>query len=199
MTWSVEQLSQEVSTHLATLGPLENSAFSASCAERLMPLYEMFCVEQTWDREQLLRGILDNVWAALREPSRVAQLNGAIHRLEKLVPHADDFNSTMITSAQDCVICTDIAVRWLLGHQPLPSVSPRYALEGIASAVSARRTGYLSFGSAPDDNEEKILSLPAVQNELAYQRQDVETLSGAAGTSNVTEELCIRARRNGHK
>ena len=128
MTWPVEQLTQEVSTRLATLGPLENSAFSASCAERLMPLYEMFCVEQTWDHEQQLRGILDDVWTALSEPSRVAQLNEAIHRLEKLVLHADDFNSTMITAAQDCVICTDIAVRWLLGHQPLPSVSPIYTL-----------------------------------------------------------------------
>jgi hypothetical protein len=198
MTWHTTELTKEVSTQLADLGPPKNSAFSAACAERLMPLYQSFCREQSWDREQQLREILDNVWSALREPTAIARLQSAIPLLEKLVPHADDFDSTMITAAQDCVICTDIAARWLLGLQPLSLASPRYALEGILSAEAARRTGYLSFGSAPDQREQEILRLPAVQNELAFQRQDVGTLSEASGASDVSEAVCIRARRNQH-
>ena len=50
----------------------------------------------------------------------------------------------------------------------------------------------------PDADEQKILDLPAVQNELAYQREDVETLSGAAKVSDVIEEMRTRAHRNRH-
>jgi uncharacterized protein YjaG (DUF416 family) len=199
MTWPVEQLTHELSMRLSALEPPQNSAFSASCAERLMQLYQDFCGEQSWDGKQQLREILNDVWAALREASQVTRLEKAIPRLEQLVPHADDFNSALITAAQDCAICTDIAVRWLLGREIAFSASPGYALEGIASAEAARRTGYLSFGSVPDADEQKILDLPAIQNELAYQRQDVETLSGAASVSDVTEEMRTRAHRNRHK
>jgi uncharacterized protein YjaG (DUF416 family) len=199
MTGSVEELTQEVSTRLSGLEAPQNAAFSAACAERLMPLYLDFCVEQSWDDKQQLRGVLDDVWSALLDASQVARLDRAIHRLEQLVPHADDFNSALITAAQDCVICTDIAVRWLLGRPTEFSVSPGYAVEGIASAESARRTGYLSFGPAPDADEDQILGLPAVQNELAYQRQDVETLSTTARVADVTDEIRRRAHRNGHK
>jgi hypothetical protein len=89
----------------------------------------------------------------------------------------------------------------LLGRQALPSASPQYALEGIASAEAARRTGILSFGSTPDDEvaEKEILGLPAVQNELAYQRQDIETLLATREIADVAEEMCLRARGNAHR
>ena len=201
MSWPVEELTYDVSTQLAGLEPLKNAEFSASCAERLMPLYQKFCVEQHWDHELQLREALSHAWNALREPSGVDHLEGAISRLEALVPHADDFDSPLITAAQDCAICTDLAVRWLLGRQALPSASPQYALEGIASAEAARRTGILSFGSTPDDEvaEKEILGLPAVQNELAYQRQDIETLLATREIADVAEEMCLRARGNAHR
>jgi uncharacterized protein len=201
VAWPVEDMTRDVSARLATLGRRQNAAFSASCAERLMPLYQKFCTEQKWDGNQQLRDILNNVWGVLRDPAIAAPLEDWLSGTEALVPHADDFASALITAAQDCVICTDLAVRWLLGRQALPSASPEYALEGILSTEAARRTGFLSFGSTQDDQakENQIIGLSTVQNELACQRQDVATLAAAGDAADVAEDIRVKARGDAHK
>ena len=116
MTWPVEQLTHELSRRLSALEPPQNAAFSASCAERLMQLYQDFCGEQSWDGSSNCARFCMTCGRHFATRRQVTRLEKAIPRLEQLVPHADDFNSALITAAQDCAICTDIAVRWLLGR-----------------------------------------------------------------------------------
>jgi uncharacterized protein YjaG (DUF416 family) len=169
-----------------------------------MPLYRQFCVEENWDDKLQLRRILDDVWDVLRKPAEIRRLEGWLSKVEVLVPHAHDFDSALITAAQDCAICVDLALRYVLTAvltaQSPPAVSPDYALEGVASAESARRTEVLSLGSTARDesDEAQVLGLPPIQNELACQRHDIAMLLSKPDVTDLVDEMRRSARANAH-
>lgn len=201
MSPSLDELSEAVGRELGALGAWENAVFCAACAERLIPLYQQFCSEEGWDRTAELEGILNAVWAAVSNASVTGALDGKIAKLESLVPHADDFDSEFVTAAQDSVICTDLAVRSLLGLQLGGALSAQYALEGLSSTEAARRTGFSSSGSTVEDREmeAEVIASRVVQSELECQRQDATALTSPGDCSDLAERIRTRARLNAHK
>jgi hypothetical protein len=195
----LEHYSRNVRQLLATLGPQKASAFSAACAERLMPLYRKFCEEQNWDVASDLEGALGCIWDVLLQVSPVDCLRPSLSQVEHLVPYPGDFvESGLITVAQNAVICTDEALRHLLGNDAQLSVVPECALEAVASVDPDRPPGTWRIEPAPHKGMVKTPILPTVQQEIIHQRRDIGILIVATEVAEVIDEMRARARRNVH-
>jgi hypothetical protein len=195
----LENYSRNIRQLLATLGPQKASAFSAACAERLMPLYRKYCQEQNWDATSDLEGALGCTWEVLLQIAPVDCLRPSLSQVEHLVPYpGDSVESALITVAQNAVICTDEALRYLLGNDAQLSVVPECALEAVASVDPDRPPGTWRIEPTPQKGMVKTPILPTVQQEIIHQRRDIALLIAATQLAEVIDEMRARARRNAH-
>lgn len=194
----LEDYSRNIRRLLVTLGPQKTAAFSAACAERLMPLYRNFCEQHHWDANAELEDALDSTWDVLLQISPVDCLMPSLSQVADLVPYPDDFESGLITVAQNAVICIDVALRHLMGCDARLSVVPECALEAVASVAPDRPPGTWRIRSAPPAPMVNTPMLPTVQQEIICQRRDIAVLIASTDVVEVVDEMRARARKNAH-
>jgi uncharacterized protein YjaG (DUF416 family) len=182
---------------LSTLGSQKTAAFTAACAERLMPLYRQFC-EQHWDANCDLERALGAIWEVLLQISPVVCLRPSLWQVADLMPYPDGLQSGLVTVVKNAVTCVDMALRHLLDSRTRLSAVPECVLEAVASVDRDRLSEAWGIGSTPPEAEVKELILPSVQREIIFQRRDVAVLIASTGVAEVVDEIRARACRNAH-
>jgi uncharacterized protein YjaG (DUF416 family) len=189
----IEEYARNLGERLEALGPRKTAAFLASCAERLMPLYRQFCTEQKWDAHSHIEDALDYVWEALLLISPEDNLQTIMMGVEEQLPYAHS-DSVLLTAAQNCVLCIDVALRYLLDIHVQLSGSPWYAVEAVTSVEYRRLKALSRFDSTSADD---ILA-EIVHREFRSQSCDVETLETSHDVSEAVDLMRVRARKNAY-
>jgi uncharacterized protein YjaG (DUF416 family) len=193
----IEEFARNIGERLEALGPRKTAAFLASCAERLMPLYRQFCTEQKWDTHSHLQDALDYVWESLLQISPEGNLRTIIMGVEEQLPYAHS-DSALITAAQNCMFCIDVALRYLLDTHAQLSGSPWYAVEAVTSVEYRRLKALARFDSTSADDILAETILATVHRELLSQSCDVETLEASNHVSDAVDVIRVRARNNAY-
>ena len=191
---------KRIEAQLSTMAPTSVGLFSCSAAERLLPLYQAFASENGWGDYAKLRSILDALWDYNGGKCNSNPPFGLwLEEILKATPHADDFDSLLITSAQDTCICLDLAVRWTGSIEKDRSYAmTEYSLEGWRQLICYRETGYIDLGSGPEAAafELQLLEHPFISAELARQHEDIATLQSQEEISQFVATLKDRARQH---
>jgi uncharacterized protein YjaG (DUF416 family) len=168
------------------------AAFACACAQRLLPFYERFRSETGWDSGAALADILRKLWSALEDPARSSELDVVV---DPLAPHADDFDSCLITAAQNCCICVDTALGYVGTVRAVDvniAAVPDYVLDAIVSVELCESAGYLSAGDDPRllEAEQNILLGKSIRVEQDLQRRHLEILAAAKQlTADIVRSL----------
>jgi hypothetical protein len=189
--------SRNIRQLLSTLGPQKTVAFTAACAERLMPLYRNVC-ERNWDASCDLERALGGIWEVLLQISPVDCLRPSLLQVAALMPYPGDLQSGLITVAQNAVTCIDMALRHLLDSRIRLSLVPECVLEAVASVDPDRLPEAWGIGSTPPEAEVKCAILPTVQHEIICERRDIATLIASTEVLDVIDEMRVRACKNAH-
>ena len=198
MATVIEQYIHYVGEQLAFMGPQKTAAFAACCAERLLPLYLKYSSDCGWDTHSYLDDALDTVYDVLLQQVSTDFLIPILPDVTELIPRDNRSESALFTSARDCALCIDEALRQLLTQAERPPASSGYALEALASLELGCPNGVSGFGTTAADElvEKQIIALPAIQMEIVWQRRDIEALAGASDAAEVIDTLRITACKN---
>jgi uncharacterized protein YjaG (DUF416 family) len=179
--------------HELTIPPLNGTkaaTYACSCAERLLPLYRAFQRETGWDSEEKLAALLNRAWDMCDQgDDSTGWIAEHLDAAERLVPHADDFDTCFITGAQNCGICVDLAIKNLADprRSDIATIS-EYALDAVVSVELCKETGNLS---AQDDPkllriEQRIRRGDYARRELFFQRRDLRELESSSRLAEDT-------------
>lgn len=197
----IDALIDELDAQLSGMRARHVGAFEACCATRLQPLYGDFHRAAKWGSETDVRRAVDLAWAHLiaDDDAMADACSQALERLTDAVPHADDFDMTECTMAQDACICAEAALRRACHSSTSRSPAPDAALEAIRTFVCAEKTGAYDLGDAPEALvfEQRLLADPRFVAELHYQQEDIRTLESTAVLDRRTLEG-LRRRAEGH-
>src|SRR5262245_43266159 len=124
---------EELSDALARLHPVKVALYSASCSERLFPIYEAFAAREQYDASGGMRRALDLLWEF---PFGVTQdtLSKALGDLDRLTPDLNKFDSTLASFTETVCICIESGIRWCLGEASLKPYAVECSLDVIKRA-----------------------------------------------------------------
>ena len=159
--------------------------FALGCAQRLLPLYQLFQQEQRFDLDSVLPALLARLWTELEQHSGTRPLSGLAAVASRFIPHADDFGGCLITAAQNFGVCIDVALEF--GGEPHdPQVTvvcvPDLVEEALVSVELCRTTGYLNAGDdeALSNIEKRILDGDVLRAERARQSRCLKAIIASA-------------------
>src|SRR5215813_4035044 len=97
---------EELSDAVARLHPVKVALYSASCSERLFPIYEAFVAREHYDDSGALRRALDLLWEF---PFGVTQetLSKALGDVDRFTPDLNKFDTTLASFAEVVCNCVD--------------------------------------------------------------------------------------------
>lgn len=181
-------------SQLNELDPARRMTFALSCAERLLPNYRRFALENNWGNEDALRQALDFGWTCLlmgvADASVAASLQDAC---AEEAPDTEAFESLLVSAALD-------AANSAANVAALP-VTPSVELV-VEIATFARDSVDLytqeieGMPSVASDLEERIRMHPLMQAELSAQRDALAAI--VAGISPETARERWRAPPRGN-
>lgn len=166
-----------------------------ACSSALLPEFRTWALHRGEPTEPILQDALTNAFdfAAFGiNPPNTKQL---LHALEARTPAGDSPDERSSTSAQDCWICADVALRVLDDRSYDAGPAIEYALEPILARASEGLFGVSQVGSG--DSEEvqiqAVLEQPGVASAIEFLRWSSEFL--AQRPSPTEEDLAlVRAR-----
>lgn len=169
MASSVDNQVRALVEHLRDLSTHQLAVFFASCAERLLPLYEAFVELEGWGDALKVRRALDASWTAVEggvtnDPGLAVEAA----EVEAVTPHADDFESVETILAQDACAAVGAALRSALGE----AVDPWEVccvFEALRVGITYAATGYLDLGGGEtaDKFEEQLGRHPRIVSAFA--------------------------------
>jgi|SRR5215471_5351887 len=196
----LDRISDRIYQELLILSADRIAAFSASCSERFVGLYEDFVGKSGWGDFSVVRKALDLAWTFLsKKQVSYEQLRRGISNIDRLTPHSDDFDLVETTFAQDACGCVYQALAWCLGKSDSPEAIVECSFEAIRVARTFTLTGTLDLGSGPSAQQfEKVLvDDPYIQKEIRLKEEDLAILTTARIVSPVVlTELKQRAEQN---
>jgi|SRR5215510_5938035 len=173
-----------VQERLRELGPREQVAFAALCAERLLPYYRWFSSTERWGSFDRLRNALDAVWGHVEgQPQSREQYEQLVADCRRLTPDTEDFNSPLAARAMDASVAVITALKMCV--EP----SERRGAE-VAEVAADAAFGVEQINASDDLGEirvadpeqlRKLFGSGRVQHELQTQAAVLDVLrSGAA-------------------
>jgi uncharacterized protein YjaG (DUF416 family) len=180
---------EKTKERLQNLGPHHRAAFAAAVAERLLPNYAAFQEGTGWGNYELLRQAMNEIWAALSDPSgntsgeRIAE---ALREGKRLVPDLDDrFDSDFAPSAQDAAIALLAAASTLrTGTAADATTTAEKAIDTMDAWMDVEDP------ERPEFDEQRIREHPLMAAELQKQDRDLTLLEGNEIVSRrLLEEL----------
>lgn len=168
-------------------------AFSAACAERLLPFYICYVKQQNFDSNPYFTA-LDYIWNCL-ERMEFDEL--ATRRLlmecERALPNEDNAWKAGCPYADDTTAAVLYCLRFLLSRDQQEAIwAAKRAYEVADNFVIAQE----NYPIDSHDGELKILHHPVIQNELARQLRDLRELQLVVSDSSALQRLCRDLRRN---
>lgn len=152
------------------------ATFFASCAERLLPLYEYFWEKEQWGNPQLMREALDDAWDYLEGGDR-PDTKRRLEDISTLIPHGGDFDAPDSTFAQDAAICVDATMRASSTDENVDVRWVEYSIEPALIAACIEETGFMELGSAEASAwENGALNNAKLRSELELYRDIIQSL-----------------------
>ncbi len=188
---SLDREIDELTSLLAKLSHKHVGLYFAACGERLLPFYEVFHRKESWGEPRVLREALDCVWAALSGTAE-DHWSKLIAEIERVTPHADDFDNLAVIGAQDACILIDSAIR-ALNKEPIPDAL-EYVFEFSRAAACVQKTGNLQLGSDAESElfEESLVDVPLIEQELKFHRSLIhQVTTWTGGDVSVFRELTL--------
>jgi len=156
-------------------------AFAAACCERLLPNYLVFNEESGWGDITTLRNALDQVWAFLEGQGPSSQeIEDIAASCDAVTPDSEDFGSVYADLAQDACLAISNLLSYLFeGGVEKVVYAVTYATDSVDLYV--QEAGDMD----PNDPEleQKILTHPLMQRELAQQEKELEMIEQASSLS----------------
>jgi uncharacterized protein YjaG (DUF416 family) len=173
---------------LAALTEKSRIAFSAACAERLLPSYQEFCQSSSRD-DRVLPAILESIWNhLLGDELEAEQIRTTLTRCMALAPRQGNEPWRPEHSRADDAVsaATHTLLTIECGEAKEATWASRRAYEAVCHHVM-HRLGI--------EDREQVLNHPVVQAELVRQRRDIDDLRQATQISNnLIIQLRDRAR-----
>lgn len=185
--------------HLSRLSAHHRIAFAAFCCERLVPLYEAFCLMEKWGNPAPLHKSLSAIWGHLMDvPLPPAQIRTLTRSCEKVVPDSEDFASLFSGSAQ----CAAFAICYTLECMAEDSVEQavlpaRLAIEALDEYLSIVNTPIIEAHAEIPELAQWIPISPLMQAELTLQQQCLRILQETPALRAETLEALRRMAQNG--
>lgn len=177
---------------LGELSPRHRAAFAAAVCERLLPNYVAFSRETGWGEPEVLRTVLDEVWAFVRGATLASRaLREREAQVERATPDTEDFDTYLVSPALDAGAALLAA---------LECVRTTDASKAAEAAGMARDTVDMYVQELEDmspgdrELEEKILNHPLMVRELERQEADLLALRQA---EVIDDALVARLRALG--
>ena len=174
---------------LAELPPRLQAAFAAACAERLFPAYVDFWKRAGRGDQVALAATLERIWKNLLGDGAMGtgDIRAEPSRTMELIPgESDEPWVSEQPYGEDAASAVAYTLRALDSGAPQEAAwSARRAYEAVDHHVMHR------LGIADD---ERVLSHPLVQAELARQQRDLGELRAATQELEVIDRLRYRAR-----
>lgn len=149
-------------------------AFGAVCCERMLPNYLAFQQDAGWGDLTPVRKALDCVWASLYgQPLNSQEIRKVTASCEAAAPNSEDFVSLYVTSVQDACFAVCGLLEYLLESDVGKVVqAATYATDSVDLYVQEIEN------MVPNDPqlEQKILTHPLMQRELAQQEKDLKAI-----------------------
>lgn len=164
-------------------------AFGLLCVERMLPNYTAFHRESGWGDVLKLQDALAMVSRVVNgQAPDSKELDDLIDSCESQAPSSDDFDSLLVTAAQDFCFSVCCLLDFLNKADVDKIVQvASYSIDSVDLYVQEIE------GMSSDDPslESKILAHPLMQKELEYQNGDLDALSN---TSELNEETINKLR-----
>lgn len=175
---------------LTELESHQQLAVGAACCERMLPNYSRFTTEVNWGDLPSVRSALDVVWdACSREVLGGTDMDRLLASCEAAIPHADEFRSLYVSSAQEAVFAVCALLDFMGDRDPERIVSVlRFAIDSVDLIVQEQE----GMDSRDPLLERKILGHPLMQQELVRQRRDMSE----AARFHVGQQASLFALRN---
>jgi hypothetical protein len=165
---------------LGQIDPWKRTAFAASCAERLLPVYATWCADHSDGSEiRLLREDLDRVWdGILQDAESPADARALADRAGWTLPDeagvADEDLSHWVALSENAALAVACALEtWATGDPLVAAWAGRQAYEAVEQSALIR------LGNVPFNQEgwDRLALDRLVQAELLRQNRDLDELA----------------------
>jgi len=184
----------EILRRLNGLSHNHRLAFGASCCERLFGNYVAFKKEVQWGNEIPLRQSLDKIWdIASGEATSLEEIARLGEACESVAPDADDFDSLLTASAQDCVFAICYVLDYIRdGNIEELARSSSYPVDTVDLYVQEIE------GMVPNSEglEDRIRQHELMQHEIVRQHNDLTMLENADGINVVKQHAQASTQSN---
>lgn len=132
----MEYNEKQIVTELARVDQKRQTAFAASCAERLMPLFAKYTSVTGDGDPEGLRGVLDHVWNAVRGDDEGFELAADRDVAESMVPSDEDDWVFEMGYGQNAAAAVVYAIRtWMSGDAQEAAWAARQVYEAADLAA----------------------------------------------------------------
>jgi uncharacterized protein YjaG (DUF416 family) len=183
-------------TELEKLAVPLRVAFAAACAERQMPAYRLFEVQNGRQPHNALDHHLNDLWMNLGQTRNPTEDESHIEEIIALIPQEDCAQgawSQEATNAQNAGMSVTYALRTrLTGEAQEAAWAARVAYEALDNYVINKE----GINANTPGDELQVLSHPLVQAELERQERDLHDLLASCGedAGRMLKQLRERAR-----
>jgi uncharacterized protein YjaG (DUF416 family) len=183
---------QQLRAHLTALSRHSRVAFSAACAQRLLPVYESYRVQSNATGANEAAAMLERVWGDLAgSPLSPEDLQILIDRGMAIIPHEDaDEWLPGQAAAEDAAAALAYALRCRQnGEAQEAAWAARRVYEALDYFVIERDDIDTNLPGA----EDRVLDDPLIQKELDRQQRDIDELLLVGPDQGVYARLRRRA------
>ena len=166
-------------SRLDRLGREEKTAFAASSAQRILPLFGKYARLRDDPRLfELLANALDLTWQALADPQ--TEVNAVAEQAETLVPDSEDNWTLEAGYAQNAAAAVAYAARTWIHDSSQDAAWAALQVYETADLASVQQDRVLNLGAPHDDA--KVLRSELVQQALAGIEADIRFVEETHGT-----------------
>lgn len=154
-----------------------------------------------WNVDPVRANALDDALRAAADfaatSTSPANSTGLLAAMEALTPEGDGLDVLLSTTAQDCWICADAALRAAAGDPYATGDALWYAVEPQLQHVTEDLFGVTELGDGPalDAQEREVRADPRVEAALEFVRSELRRLRVDGGSAVDPTVLEVEARR----
>ena len=194
---SYDRILDELQERIDSLPKRSISALFLACAEALRPAFREWAAHRGESTEPLLERAISSARSFAVTGQPPADVHQLLASVEEATPEGESWHGVPSTTAQDCWICADIAIRVIADPEYRAGSGLHYALEPLMGRVTERVHGVSELRGAPGETPQmmdEVLRQPEIVEALGFFSWAVDFLGQAkALTDAEIAELTRRA------
>lgn len=157
-----------IKVRLSAVPPSKQVIFAASCAEHLIPLYDLFVSRTGQGDVDLLRVALDLAWEVASEASfQAAAVDARRDEVESLVPSDEDEDWTLLSPiAQNAAASVAYSLRAAISRDPQDAVWAARQLYEVADFLVQLTASEHAYVQPTDEDAPVAIALAGIKSAL---------------------------------